>query len=518
MAEEGLITNEIASNESIDFASAARATLARDNKIERGTSYPSFMEMEAADEANHVSKETETSEGVARQGVSNLPEKDLGGANPPAGSKAREDKFALETETPSFKAKDNVEPATAAKFLGLSSGAAAGASVPAAALMTSERDLKSGSAGETKIAEPVPSGAKMPEDVIHNADAHLPAVPRTRPARRSTHEEEHAPARDSDLPAKQPSIPPRPQSDASASKEIVSTGKSGPAVPRRPASTASNTSAKESPTIPARPSRAGTIPKETAEIKAPIPVKPSVPARPAVGKLAGSSKFAFASALEAKLKGGPPVPKKKEESEEREIVSQEPTKPLGDARKGRARGPQKRKPASAVVAPVEDEQTTQQKIETLMASPTCEKGEFFISRFGVEMRSMSIQTGVIKIESPAGKVTVMQGAGTEYAGQNVVVDTPTAKPHAISKQEVTINVAPSASLQPASQSAGAQAHEESSLLHDATKLEESKEDDSSVPPIFVDSAAGEEGESPGQGDGAIDESVDKIRDELEVEP
>lgn len=348
-----------------------------------------------------------------RQGVSDLPEKDLGGANPPVGSSAREDKFKVETETPSFKAKDNVEPATASKFLGLSSAAAVGASVPAAALMTSSRDAKSGTTGENQLGELVAGDkstrAEMAADTALDGEKNAaqksqPAIPR-RPQRASESVDSKS----------TPSVPARPSKDdtTAPTTTTTTTNKIAPVVPRRPASSLGS---KETPAIPDRPRKTNTAPQEV-NVQAPVPTKPSVPARPIPGKFAGKS--AFVSALEAKLKGGPPATKKPEEPvAEAEKSAEEPSaKPLADARKGRARGPAKRKPVVASSEP--GTETTDRA-----ASPVCEIGGTFTSRFGVEMRSMSCQTGVIKISSPAGKMTVLEGAGTDYVGQTVVVDEP----------------------------------------------------------------------------------------------
>ncbi|CCG84092.1 protein of unknown function [Taphrina deformans PYCC 5710] len=522
LMKEHLVTNERASNESIDFASAARATLLRDHKIERGSSYPSFAEMESAGASNdHGSTAGSGKSTTSRQGVSDLPEKDLGGANPPSGSQARADKFSVETETPSFKAKDNVEPATAAKFLGLSAGAAMGASVPAAALMTSERDAKSHTTGENRLTEQIATSGHTPQDNAQNAANHLPTVPKNRPQKRVTTDDEKPTPKPED---KSPDVSTKSpmNEEPQATKSETKPDKAAPEVPRRPAS---STAQRDLPTIPARPSRASTASKDAA-LKAPMPTKPAVPARPAVGKLAGSSKFAFASALEAKLRGGPPAPKKKEEPEEKEIVPEEPAKPLADTRKGRARGPQKRKPAASSVATNEEDSAEKKNLDELLSSPVCEKGEFFVSRFGVEMRSMSIQTGVIKISSPAGNVTVMEGAGTEYPGQTVVVDTPNAKPHAISKEETELeahlNSAGTTEKVGKNESSGGVV---SSEAKGEAQVHSEQPGGLRVPDSSVESAAGgelrsleknnmkpmsEEEEEP-------DQSVQNIRDELEVE-
>lgn len=436
---------ERSSQASIDYASAGRATLGRDSKIDRGTSYPSLNETDEASQSRGQDDDVHEASGD-RQGVSHLPEKDLGGANPPTGSSERQDKFAVEDETVNFKSRSDVEPATAAKFLGLSAGAAAGATLPAAALMTNSRDAKSHTSGETKMTEEAPK-------VVHNdpqtADARAaPAVPKSRPTPKASSTEHKEPETaqpshpavpqrprkpSSDEIKHTPSIPARPTKERTLSAE-----KSVPSVPRRPAS---STSQKESPQVPSRPTKTMSMPKDVGSKPEPA-AKPNVPARPVPGKLAGSSKFAFASTLEAKLKAGPAPTKKKEveaEEEEEKEKSAEPAKPLADARKGRAKGPQKRKPPTAASIP---EESTPTGLSSALHSPVVERGETFISRFGVEMRSMSVQTGVIRITSPAGRMTIMENAGTDYVGQTVVVDSPTSKPQAIPESEQESEIEP----------------------------------------------------------------------------
>ncbi|KAI5866368.1 altered inheritance of mitochondria protein 21 [Durotheca rogersii] len=109
-----------------------------------------------------------------------------------------------------------------------------------------------------------------------------------------------------------------------------------PVIPSRP-----------KPQIPARPSRPSSEPKE------PEPVakqKPAVPARPAGGKIA-ALQAGFLSDLNNRLRLGPQAPKK-EEDKPQEQVEEKETAPLSDARKGRARGPQRRAPAKVVSSSV----------------------------------------------------------------------------------------------------------------------------------------------------------------------
>lgn len=127
-----------------------------------------------------------------------------------------------------------------------------------------------------------------------------------------------------------PSIPPRPAkvlrpSDGSADE------KKPPVIPDRP-----------KPSVPARPSKP--ISSEGASAPPINKSKPVVPARPAGGKIAGV-KANFLSDLNSRLQLGPQAPKPA--VEKKEEASVEEKAPLADARKGRARGPARRKPAAS---------------------------------------------------------------------------------------------------------------------------------------------------------------------------
>lgn len=126
-----------------------------------------------------------------------------------------------------------------------------------------------------------------------------------------------------------PSVPPRPAKvvkpfDGSTDE------KKAPVIPDRP-----------KPQIPARPSKPG-----SGDAAAP-PInrnKPIIPARPNVGKIAGV-KANFLSDLNSRLQLGPQAPKPAPEKKEEEAAEEKA--PLADARKGRARGPARRKPAAS---------------------------------------------------------------------------------------------------------------------------------------------------------------------------
>ncbi|KAJ6141264.1 hypothetical protein N7470_010160 [Penicillium chermesinum] len=133
-----------------------------------------------------------------------------------------------------------------------------------------------------------------------------------------------------------PSIPPRP---TKAQPSTSPTDKrSPPGIPDRP-----------KPQVPSRPAKssspektpvAGAVGRDAAEAPAVPKAKPAVPARPGGSKIA-ALKAGFLTDLNSRLQLGPqqqkPQPKEPESPAEKQ--------PLSDARKGRARGPARRKPA-----------------------------------------------------------------------------------------------------------------------------------------------------------------------------
>ena len=159
-----------------------------------------------------------------------------------------------------------------------------------------------------------------------------------------------------------PSIPPRPPktiqaipplssplTDSSKPKDISPTLKKVPSIPDRP-----------KPQIPARPAKkpateelaktlSGESIKSTEQEKVSPPItkaKPQIPARPVASSKIANLRGNFMSDLNQKLGLGPP----KEKDLEPEAVVEE-AKPLEDARKSRARGPQRRAPAKPSTGP-----------------------------------------------------------------------------------------------------------------------------------------------------------------------
>ncbi|KAF1947928.1 hypothetical protein EJ02DRAFT_507716 [Clathrospora elynae] len=141
-----------------------------------------------------------------------------------------------------------------------------------------------------------------------------------------------------------PPVPARPSISARPAKtEASPVDKKAPTIPDRP-----------KPQIPVRPSKPSTDSSErvpmmetqTGENDAPnSKAKPPVPARPAASKIA-SLQAGFLKDLNSKLGLGPPLAPKVQEPEPE---TQEEAAPLPDARKGRAKGPQRRKPAASPV-------------------------------------------------------------------------------------------------------------------------------------------------------------------------
>lgn len=135
--------------------------------------------------------------------------------------------------------------------------------------------------------------------------------------------------------APKPIVPNRPagrtRSDASDKTGSPPMERKAPVVPGRP-----------KPTVPTRPSAKNVV--SAGAVDSAAKPKPTVPVRPPSGKLA-SIKASFMSDLNSRLQLGPQSIKKEEPKEE----PAEPA-PLVDARKSRARGPARRKPAAAEAA------------------------------------------------------------------------------------------------------------------------------------------------------------------------
>lgn len=159
-----------------------------------------------------------------------------------------------------------------------------------------------------------------------------------------------------------PTVPARPtRSKAEALKQESSTVPSrpqprdAPTVPDRP-----------KPSVPQRPARSlnkepsdpNQLPKTTnvesakgdnditnSNLTSALKIKPAAPARPAASSKFASIKAGFMSDLNSRLSKGPLQPSKPQQ--EKDLQTEEDKVPLSDARKGRARGPARRKPAAS---------------------------------------------------------------------------------------------------------------------------------------------------------------------------
>ncbi|EME77442.1 uncharacterized protein MYCFIDRAFT_89258 [Pseudocercospora fijiensis CIRAD86] len=172
----------------------------------------------------------------------------------------------------------------------------------------------------------------------------------------STPEEEESQAR---APAARPSIPARPAKNSRLAQEVpVDEQETSPTKTRAP-----SIPDKPKPSIPARPQRTSRSEQEGAPLdqstsaggdeaikSPPAPkAKPAVPARPTGSKIA-ALQSGFMNDLNNRLKLGPqgPPPKKDEVAVEEDSSTEK--QPLADARKTRARGPPRRKPAASPAA------------------------------------------------------------------------------------------------------------------------------------------------------------------------
>ena len=97
----------------------------------------------------------------------------------------------------------------------------------------------------------------------------------------------------------------------------------------------------------------------TSPPPAPKP-KPMLPSRPAGGKIA-ALKAGFLSDLDKRLQLGPQAPSKSQDKAPEEEKEEEKA-PLADARKGRARGPARRKPAASPAAGAESSKQLESKL------------------------------------------------------------------------------------------------------------------------------------------------------------
>ena len=166
-------------------------------------------------------------------------------------------------------------------------------------------------------------------------------------------------ADDSPIATEKPELPARPSVPARPQKEISPVDKKAPTLPERPKPQVParpgkplTKSSDKVPTVGGFPDDKGNIGTESQQKEQ--KTKPPVPARPGGNKIA-ALQAGFLKDLNSKLGLGPPKVKEPEAEKE-----EEPPKPLEDARKGRAKGPQRRKPTKSpapAAAPATSEST-----------------------------------------------------------------------------------------------------------------------------------------------------------------
>lgn len=199
-----------------------------------------------------------------------------------------------------------------------------------------------------------------------SAAVEKPTIP-PRPTRHKAEDAETVPQPPVQIPARPPrrihqvapaEIPPPPAKSTETSPTEVKKAptlpdRPKPQVPARPTKPVARDSFESIPlakTTSATSTGSGAGAEETRDLTSPPPApkpKPALPARPVGGKIA-ALKAGFMSDLNKQLQLGPSGPKKEEkpfEEEEKEKETEEKA-PLADARKGRARGPARRKPVA----------------------------------------------------------------------------------------------------------------------------------------------------------------------------
>ncbi|KAI7471058.1 hypothetical protein KC351_g12310 [Hortaea werneckii] len=139
----------------------------------------------------------------------------------------------------------------------------------------------------------------------------------------------------------------KPEPEDPREEEVPDLGVKGEQLPDR---TKPQIPERPKPSVPARPARGAAQGEEQSspDATAPAKTKPAVPARPMGSKIA-ALQAGFMSDLNNRLRLGQqgPPSKPKEQEEEAPAADEKPKEPLADARKGRARGPPRRKAANA---------------------------------------------------------------------------------------------------------------------------------------------------------------------------
>ena len=251
---------------------------------------------------------------------------------------------------------------------GLEAGAVVKTSgAPRQGLLSGIQERENATVGAAAAKPTIPPRPNKDKAVPEDFGDKPPSIP-ARPPRR-LHQVPPADAQVPIAPSKLSETVQKEPSEASpteASKGPVLPDRPKPQVPARPGKPVARESSGSVPlskiTSASSLDSDGSNEKDNAAGPGAPKAKPAVPARPAGGKIA-SLKAGFLSDLDSRLKLGPQGPKTAEKAAP-EV--EEEKGPLADARKGRAKGPQRRKP----VAPVAETATAGTASEDQAGKPT----------------------------------------------------------------------------------------------------------------------------------------------------
>lgn len=282
------------------------------------------------------------------------------------------------------------------------------------------------------------------------ATAGKPAIP-PRPTKSKLAEGQQ----DTPTPA-QPIVPPRPSQKQQQAPSAVTTSQRGPSVgtevkgtsspdvsptetrkapglpdrvkPQVPPRPAKPVSRESSDNIPLTKTTSGKSrssinsgeddsgsPREPTQTPSLKP-KPTVPIRPVSGKIA-ALKAGFLSDLDKRLQLGPQAPKQQEKPpEEDKPVNEEEKAPLSDARKGRAKGPARRKPAASPAAIIEEPSAARgNKFEI---STPCTIWHILMDGY-LDVNSTEVPTQPKTVDQPKTTQMPMPLLATNTAGESV---------------------------------------------------------------------------------------------------
>ncbi|KAH7151861.1 altered inheritance of mitochondria protein 21 [Dactylonectria estremocensis] len=174
----------------------------------------------------------------------------------------------------------------------------------------------------------------VPESHLYETTVSVSSGEEDKPEEESKPEIPVRPTKKSADISEKPAIPERPK--PKQSPPVDEAQKSRPPVSDKP-----------KPQIPPRPAKSSSGDSKDGDFSKP---KPPVPSRPVGGKIA-ALQAGFMSDLNKRLQLGPQAPKKEEPEPQEDLIEEKEKAPLADARKSRARGPQRRAPAKSPAAP-----------------------------------------------------------------------------------------------------------------------------------------------------------------------